>query len=1095
MWPFVSVIITRNQDRMHNMILAVGPGTPASVMHAHNLKKRARAESGGSPSDSQQDSSESEDDQFTWTRLGHHHESSSSSDEEVESDEESNPQRHSTNDSEDGDEDTEGDDEMQEESSFPEAAIHMLESYMQRGRRGQQHCQSHQSWKPDLRHRGCINTACWLDVPWRISSSAGSSNSNDQVPMVIDERNEDDPFHSEKWDARASCPTQLATSGDDRVVKLWDARYAMGSANPRHDGWDTFSPICSTQKPIAYNAGWKQFYDEHESLSVAGAVLPLATISTGHSRNVFHVCPIAQSPGKLLTCAADGYLRLIDIAKDSSSIVVNPFSRNEGLAEAFSLSGGLAFSHVMLGAQTGLLCSERGLHLFDLRLPSSEQARQSLLATSVSDTGDSDSGSVSSESYSASDGCKACAVWRPSVAETSAHYVFAGGSGAGVDLYDLRMDGSQKNVVERYRPRNVEHPENLAVSGLDISKDGKELLVSYESDQVYAFPILGRNEGSHMDPTFDEIREWSSKSGDRTPTAEACTYGGHLNRFTFLKNAKYAGPHDEYICTGSDSGHAWMFERATGTCVSLLSADSSTCNGVIPHPTLPLFITYGIDSSARIWRSTIPVDPKVCGSRASRRLCLRDEKYEMSPVTQSTKVVQMLCSRYSVNGPGVLPDFIASRQEISSSGKFSSPNRRGMIDYESPRIGNSLRSLNAILRSNRYECYRSAHQGMGTPIECDLEAFSVRVSLHRLKLQATRLGVDFKFDRQPWSFCNAKDTHPADLVPDFPSDWILLDEQMTPSPIKIDYHHLNWQDWKYYLLEREPRLTEFDDEDRLRSDEGPIWLRDKTKVASDHVHWPVRKPLHSEEVEDRAYFSDEQKSNSRSLLCRTAQLLKEGGNEALKDGHLDTAARRYDKCIQYCSIAFLNYHEGDDRLHHFKDGINVLSKEKGRQAIATPVVWSSLLRILITSRLNMALLLLKPRFANVSDSISQSLEALRLLGPFTARCGAVIVSTMDLREDPDEEKEERFVFEDEPESTYKEARALQAKAFFRLGSAEMEQGDWSAAVNAFEASIENSEKPDSLVNRRLQEAKSKRASKKKRDRKKFEFAFREGCSS
>ena len=79
----------------------------------------------------------------------------------------------------------------------------------------------------------------------------------------------------------------------------------------------------------------------------------------------------------------------------------------------------------------------------------------------------------------------------------------------------------------------------------------------------------------------------------------------------FVQNAKYAGPDDEYICTGSDSGHAWIYEKETGSVVSLLNADHSTCNGVIPHPTLPLFVTYGIDSTAKLWRGTVPIDSDV----------------------------------------------------------------------------------------------------------------------------------------------------------------------------------------------------------------------------------------------------------------------------------------------------------------------------------------------------------------------------------------------------------------------------------------------------------------------------------------------------
>lgn len=80
---------------------------------------------------------------------------------------------------------------------------------------------------------------------------------------------------------------------------------------------------------------------------------------------------------------------------------------------------------------------------------------------------------------------------------------------------------------------------------------------------------------------------------------------------THSQNAKYAGPRDEYICTGSDSGRAWIYEKTSGAVVSFLNADHSTCNGVIPHPSLPFFITYGIDSTAKLWRATVPVDSEL----------------------------------------------------------------------------------------------------------------------------------------------------------------------------------------------------------------------------------------------------------------------------------------------------------------------------------------------------------------------------------------------------------------------------------------------------------------------------------------------------
>jgi hypothetical protein len=68
------------------------------------------------------------------------------------------------------------------------------------------------------------------------------------------------------------------------------------------------------------------------------------------------------------------------------------------------------------------------------------------------------------------------------------------------------------------------------------------------------------------------------------PLAELASYGAHLNRSTFLKNARHAGPRDEYVCSGSVSGHAWVYEKATGAVFCFWMADNSTCNEVIPHP-------------------------------------------------------------------------------------------------------------------------------------------------------------------------------------------------------------------------------------------------------------------------------------------------------------------------------------------------------------------------------------------------------------------------------------------------------------------------------------------------------------------------------
>ncbi len=96
-----------------------------------------------------------------------------------------------------------------------------------------------------------------------------------------------------------------------------------------------------------------------------------------------------------------------------------------------------------------------------------------------------------------------------------------------------------------------------------------------------------------------------------------------------------------------------------------------------------------------------------------------------------------------------------------------------------------------------------------------------------------------------------------------------------------------------------------------------------------------------------------------------------------------------------------------------------------------------------------------------------------------------------------ENKEQVVVKDSEPMNTFKEAKLLQAKAYFRLGCAELELGRCKPAIHAFEESMKATaatkpgSKPDSLVVRRLREAKLKLKGKKQRERLNFECMFEE----
>ena len=79
-------------------------------------------------------------------------------------------------------------------------------------------------------------------------------------------------------------------------------------------------------------------------------------------------------------------------------------------------------------------------------------------------------------------------------------------------LYDLRMvsdGGPPSKMVQLYRPRGLKADAHVSVSGIDISKNRRELLVSYENDQIYSFPICPQSV-SAAGPAVDELTALSN---------------------------------------------------------------------------------------------------------------------------------------------------------------------------------------------------------------------------------------------------------------------------------------------------------------------------------------------------------------------------------------------------------------------------------------------------------------------------------------------------------------------------------------------------------------------------------------------------------
>ena len=89
------------------------------------------------------------------------------------------------------------------------------------------------------------------------------------------------------------------------------------------------------------------------------------------------------------------------------------------------------------------------------------------------------------------------------------------------------------------------------------------------------------------------------------PSIHDCGYTqrfvGAANIATDLKEAIFFGQHSEYIASGSDDGHLFIWDRCSGEVLMSRLADADVLTCVQAHPSLPVLITSGLDDVVRVW--------------------------------------------------------------------------------------------------------------------------------------------------------------------------------------------------------------------------------------------------------------------------------------------------------------------------------------------------------------------------------------------------------------------------------------------------------------------------------------------------------------
>lgn len=92
--------------------------------------------------------------------------------------------------------------------------------------------------------------------------------------------------------------------------------------------------------------------------------------------------------------------------------------------------------------------------------------------------------------------------------------------------------------------------------------------------------------------------EESETQNIRRPSIKMA-YKGHRNSRTMIKESCFWG--DNFVLSGSDCGHIFIWDRRTAEHLMLLEADNHVVNCLQPHPYDPILASSGIDYNIKIW--------------------------------------------------------------------------------------------------------------------------------------------------------------------------------------------------------------------------------------------------------------------------------------------------------------------------------------------------------------------------------------------------------------------------------------------------------------------------------------------------------------
>lgn len=183
------------------------------------------------------------------------------------------------------------------------------------------------------------------------------------------------------------------------------------------------------------------------------------------------------------------------------------------------------------------------------------------------------------------------------------NYFSVGGSDEYARVYDIRRfepDSStlQDKPVDVFTPTHLIGAGQVHITCVAYSLQ-EELLVSYNDELIYCFD---KSMGLGPDPKAAAEAKKDEKS-DETLKPGPQVYKGHRNAQT-VKGVSFFGPNTEYVSSGSDCGHIFIWKKRGGQLIQMIRGDNQVVNCLEPHPYATILATSGFEKHVKVWAPT-----------------------------------------------------------------------------------------------------------------------------------------------------------------------------------------------------------------------------------------------------------------------------------------------------------------------------------------------------------------------------------------------------------------------------------------------------------------------------------------------------------